>query len=190
MPGRRDIRDNWRGGSKDPAALSNQQRISPVPGYAANVRHDFAHKASRKLVDSPAEVFVFEDLKVKNMTRAPKPRSQPADVYSERGKGQGRSQQVHTRISVGQGKTLYDVQSLATQQARYRHTAARHLTGVFEVFAHSPGQPSVTGGVRLPELWLYGKRRYQCVSRYQEARHKNARIWRNYRKASGNAPCG
>ena len=42
--------------------------------YAANVRHDFAHKASRKLVDSPAEVFVFEDLKVKNMTRAPKPK--------------------------------------------------------------------------------------------------------------------
>ena len=50
------------------------QKAASCHAYAANVRHDFAHKASRKIVDSEAEVFVFEDLKVKNMTRAPKPR--------------------------------------------------------------------------------------------------------------------
>jgi len=50
------------------------QKIAGCHSYAANVRHDFAHKASRKIVDSEAEVFVFEDLKIKNMTRAPKPR--------------------------------------------------------------------------------------------------------------------
>ena len=53
--------------------------------YAANVRHDFAHKASRKLVDSPAEVFVFEDLKVKNMTRAPKPEKSAGGTYIANG---------------------------------------------------------------------------------------------------------
>ena len=53
--------------------------------YAANVRHDFAHKASRKLVDSPAEVFVFEDLKVKNMTRAPKPKKSAGGTYIPNG---------------------------------------------------------------------------------------------------------
>ncbi|HSB34644.1 MAG TPA: transposase [Nitrospirota bacterium] len=41
--------------------------------YAANVRRDFAHQASRKIADSPAEVIVFEDLKVRNMTARPKP---------------------------------------------------------------------------------------------------------------------
>jgi putative transposase len=50
------------------------QKIAGCHAYAANARHDFAHKASRKIVDSAAEVFVFEDLKVKNMTRAPKPK--------------------------------------------------------------------------------------------------------------------
>ena len=50
------------------------QKAASCHAYAANVRHDLAHKASRKIVDSEAEVFVFEDLKVKNMTKAPKPR--------------------------------------------------------------------------------------------------------------------
>jgi putative transposase len=36
------------------------------------VRNDFAHQVSRTLVNSGNEVFVFEDLKIKNMTRAPK----------------------------------------------------------------------------------------------------------------------
>jgi len=51
------------------------QKIAGCHAYAANVRHDFAHKASRRIVDSEAEVFVFEDFKVKNMTRAPKPKN-------------------------------------------------------------------------------------------------------------------
>ncbi len=45
--------------------------------HASHVRLDFAHKASRKIVDSNAEVIVFEDLKVKNMTKEPEPK--PAD---------------------------------------------------------------------------------------------------------------
>ena len=36
--------------------------------YGADVRKDFAHKVSRELVDSNALLFVFEALKVKNMT--------------------------------------------------------------------------------------------------------------------------
>jgi putative transposase len=42
--------------------------------YSANVRNDFAQKTSRTLVNSEMEVFVFEDLKIKNMTKAPKPK--------------------------------------------------------------------------------------------------------------------
>ena len=49
-------------------------QVAKCSSYAANVRTDYAHKASRKLVDSRCEVIVFEDLKIKNMTARPKPR--------------------------------------------------------------------------------------------------------------------
>lgn len=38
--------------------------------YAADVRENFAHQASRALVDSPNLLFAFEALQVKNMTRS------------------------------------------------------------------------------------------------------------------------
>ena len=38
----------------------------------ANIRRDFAHKTTHKLVKSNKEIFVLEDLKVKNMTASPK----------------------------------------------------------------------------------------------------------------------
>ena len=53
--------------------------------YAVSVRNDFAHKASRAVVDSDKEVFVFEDLKVRNMTRAPKPKQDDAGKYLPNG---------------------------------------------------------------------------------------------------------
>ncbi len=52
-------------------------KVSSCHAHAAHVRLDFAHKTSRKLVDSDAEIIVFEDLKVKKMTKAPEPK--PAD---------------------------------------------------------------------------------------------------------------
>ncbi len=48
--------------------------VTSCHAVAANIRNDFAHKASRKIVDSEAEIIVFEDLKIKNMTKAPKPK--------------------------------------------------------------------------------------------------------------------
>lgn len=46
--------------------------IDKTHEYQGNARKDFAHKTSRKIVDSDSSVFVFEDLKIKNMTRKPK----------------------------------------------------------------------------------------------------------------------
>jgi len=46
------------------------QRAARAGLYAADVRTDFAHQASRALVDSSAQLFVFEALQVKNMTRS------------------------------------------------------------------------------------------------------------------------
>ena len=50
-----------------------------------NIRNDRAHKISRSLVDSPAKVFVFEDLKVKNMTRRAKPKQDENGKFIKNG---------------------------------------------------------------------------------------------------------
>lgn len=43
--------------------------------YEANVRQDFAHQTSHRLVyHTNAKLIVFEDLKIKNMTKCPKPK--------------------------------------------------------------------------------------------------------------------
>jgi len=43
--------------------------------YEANVRNDFAHQTSHRLVShTNAKLIVFEDLKIKNMTKRPKPK--------------------------------------------------------------------------------------------------------------------
>lgn len=49
-------------------------RIDKTYAYQGNARKDFAHKVSRKIVDSSFRYFVFEDLKVKNMTKRPSPK--------------------------------------------------------------------------------------------------------------------
>jgi putative transposase len=51
---------------------STKRRLGRQHAKLANVRKDFAHQTSRRLVDSPAAVFVFEDLRVRSMTRKPK----------------------------------------------------------------------------------------------------------------------
>lgn len=53
--------------------------------YATNIRHDFAHQASRKIADSCAEIIVFEDLKVRNMTARPKPKKGRNGTYQPNG---------------------------------------------------------------------------------------------------------
>lgn len=52
------------------------RRIASIHHQTQNVRNDFLHKTSRKIVDS-AKVIVMEDLKLSNMTRRPKPKSCP-----------------------------------------------------------------------------------------------------------------
>ena len=66
--------------------------------YAADVRNDFAHKTSRSFVDSEKEVFVFEDLSVKNMTKAPKPKKD----------GYGRYLPNGTRSKAGLNKAILE----------------------------------------------------------------------------------
>lgn len=51
-----------------------KRKIANLHQHMTNIRRDFAHKTTRKLVDSNKEIFVLEDLKVKNMTSSPEPK--------------------------------------------------------------------------------------------------------------------
>ena len=50
-----------------------------------NIREDRAHKSSHTLVESDAQVFVFEGLPVKNMVRRPKPKKYDKGEYAANG---------------------------------------------------------------------------------------------------------
>ncbi len=61
------------------------EKVARCHQHAAHVREDFAHKTSRTIVDSDAEIFVFEDLKTRNMTKAPKPNKSANGKYLPNG---------------------------------------------------------------------------------------------------------
>ena len=55
--------------------LKTRKAISDANTYGVNVRQNFAHQVSHVLVtDIDTDVIVFEDLNIKNMTKAPKPK--------------------------------------------------------------------------------------------------------------------
>lgn len=62
-----------------------KRRIGRCKAYGRHVRQDFAHKTSYTLAASPAQVFVLEDLKLKNMTAAPASRQDMQGRYTANG---------------------------------------------------------------------------------------------------------
>jgi putative transposase len=60
-------------------------KIAKAHNKIANIRKDFAHQTSRKVVDSESEIFVFEDLKTKNMSTAAKPKQADNGRYLPNG---------------------------------------------------------------------------------------------------------
>ena len=59
-------------------SLKTKKKIDATHEYQGNARNDFAHKTSRKLVDGKNSIFVFEDLKIQNMTKRAKPKKDEA----------------------------------------------------------------------------------------------------------------
>lgn len=49
-----------------------RKRIAKNHIKCANIRKDFCHKTSHSLVHSQSKIFIFEDLKISNMTKKPK----------------------------------------------------------------------------------------------------------------------
>lgn len=62
-----------------------RQRLARCQAYGREVRRDFAHKTSHALVTSSAQVLVFEDLKLRNITAAPAPKQDRQGRYTANG---------------------------------------------------------------------------------------------------------
>ncbi|MCV2503929.1 MAG: transposase [Neisseriaceae bacterium] len=63
-----------------------QIRIAKTYEYAREVRKDFAHKVSYALSNDPCvRLVVFEDLKINNMTKKPKPKQDQSGKYIRNG---------------------------------------------------------------------------------------------------------
>src|SRR3990167_9414412 len=52
--------------------MKTKRRLANHHAKVKNIRHDFCHQTSRTLVNSPAKVFIFENLNTSGMTKAPK----------------------------------------------------------------------------------------------------------------------
>ncbi|NDD11872.1 MAG: transposase, partial [Betaproteobacteria bacterium] len=111
------------------AYRATKKKLAKLKAYGANVRRDFAHKTSRAVVRSDAKLLVFEDLKLQNMTRAPKPKVNSKGRYVANG----------AAAKAGSNKSmLSSALGLVKQFAAYKAAAANKL--VLSVPAHHTSQ--------------------------------------------------
>lgn len=109
-----------------------QYRVARAQMYAKNVRLNFAHQTSCRLVDADnarTRLIVFEDLRVKSMTKKPKAKQDE----------QGRWLRNHARAKAGLSKTILASAWGKTRDfAKYKALRANKL--VLEVPAHYTSQ--------------------------------------------------
>lgn len=80
-------------------------KVGKLHKKIANIRHNFCHQTSHDLAHSDACVFAVEDLSIKNMTRAPKPKQDKEGHYlpNQRKAKAGLNRAL---LSKGLGKTM------------------------------------------------------------------------------------
>lgn len=83
----------------------SKQKIGKLHRKSANIRHNFCHQTSYALANSNACVFAVEDLSIKNMTRAPKPKQDETGRYlpNQRAAKAGLNREL---LSKGLAKTI------------------------------------------------------------------------------------
>ena len=117
-----------------------KRRIARLRAYGAEVRKDFAHKTSHMLVASSAEVFVLEDLKLKNMTAAPAPRWDERGRYTANG----------AAAKAGLNKALL-ASALGLVKEFITYKAAQRNKLVLKVFPYNSSNECAACGHTAPE---------------------------------------
>lgn len=155
-------------GSKNRA--KTRQRIARLKAYGAEVRRDFAHKTSLQLVQSKAQVFAFEDLKLKNMTAAPAPK--PAGDFHKTGRYTANGAAAKAGLNRA---LLGSALGLVKQYTAYK--AARRNKLVLSVPAHHSSQQCAECGHTAAENRL-SQAEFRCVAcgHADNADHNAARV--------------
>ena len=129
-----------------------KNRISRQHKKIANIRQDFCHKTSRKMVDSKAKVIIFEDLKTSGMTRKPKAKKDKSGKFISN----------KAKQKAGLNKAILNV-GWHDLEAYTRYKAAKAGKVVFKVPAPYTSQECADCGHTHPdnrktqELFLCGK---------------------------------
>lgn len=116
--------------------------IAKAHNIIGNIRNDFCHQTSRKLVDLPAaKVIVFEDLRTQNMTRRPKPKQNSETGHFEKNHASQKSGLNKAILNIGWHKL-----EVYTQYKAHRAGKA-----FFKVPAHHTSQECAACGHIHPE---------------------------------------
>lgn len=115
-------------------------KIAKLHTKIGNIRHDFCHKTSHALAESDAKVFAVEDLQLKNMTKAPKPKK---DL-------QGRFIPNGARAKAGLNRELLS-KGLAKTISFLEYKAKRRGKIVIKVPAHHSSQECAECGHIHPD---------------------------------------
>ncbi len=119
-----------------------RQTISKAHNKIANIRNDFCHQTSRKLIDlSGTKVIVFEDLRTRSMTRKPKPRQNSET---------GRFEKNHASQKAGLNKAILNI-GWHKLEVYTQYKAHRAGKAFFKVPAHHTSQECAACGHIHPE---------------------------------------
>ena len=144
------------------------RKVAKMQGYGANVRKDFAHRTSRTLLDAGYDLYVFEDLNIKGMTKKPRAKQDEAGRYLPNGRA----------AKKGLAKSiLASAWGLTEQFLRYK--AARKNALVVSVPAMYSSQECAECGHVAKENRKGS--RFKCVSCGHED-HADANASRNIRR--------
>lgn len=120
----------------------NKHKIARAHLKIANIRNDFCHQTSRKLVDLPeSKVIVFEDLRTASMTRRPKPKQHREN---------GRFEKNHARQKAGLNKAILNV-GWHQLESYTKYKAYRAGKAFFKIPAHHTSQECAACGHIQPE---------------------------------------
>ena len=152
-----------------------KDRIGRTYTKERNIRQDCAHKISHAIVESEAQVFVHEDLPVKNMTRRAKPKKDENGKYVKNGAA-AKSGLNDAILGSMWGMVVVFIRYKGRKKEKLtmQDTASRYFAGVFPLRAHSPRKSGNTGRIasaRTAVLPLMPTIMLHSLSKSGESRH-------------------
>ena len=144
------------------------RKVAKMQAYGTNVRKDFAHRTSRTLLDAGFDLYVFEDLNIKGMTKKPRAKQDASGKWLRNGRA----------AKAGLAKSiLASAWGLTEQFLRYKATRKNAL--VVSVPAMYSSQECAECGHVAKENRKND--RFECVSCGHED-HADANASRNIRR--------